>query len=188
MFKMIERLIKYRYNKNLIKNLFKSGNRGRMTGDHIALIDKCATTLLVTFIIRYFGGLYINHNLSELSIIDFLIKNIFQVVVLFGIYTFWVNYLLGVGFKDKRIKLFSNRFVFVLVLIVFYIIECITSIIFFMKHLYDFYAICLIALISVPVTLFCYFGIFISIMDFVMYSTDNSDDNIENNSERIDYF
>lgn len=185
---MIDRLIKYRYNKDLIKNVFKAKNTGRMSGDHVSVIDKCSSYLLLTFIIRFFSRVYIEYNNSNLGIIDYVKNNFWGLLILFLIYTLFVNYLLGVGFKDKRIRLFSNKFVYVLGMILIYQIEIVVSLIFFINKLYDFYGISLVSLLSIPLSLFCYFGIFVAILDFILYSTDNSSAFEGTESERVDYF
>ena len=190
---VFDRLMTYRMNASLWKRMIHNNRMGIIDQDNHKLISRGANLVLLTFIIRLFSCIWImgstfftHHEFSEWP--PFISQNWFSLTLLALIYLVFSNYLLGISFRDPKTKRYARKYLKILVMIVCYLIEIGVSFFYFMGTLYDYYFLSLISLISLLVTLYAYFILFIAILDFCIYTTDNSDDISLTKGDTIDYF
>ena len=193
MLNVLNRLMTYRMNSSLWKRMVKNERMGIMDQDNYRLMSRGANLVLVTFFIRLVSRLWImgstffkSHDWSEWTL--FLKENWLIIIVLLVAYLLFSNYLLGVSFRDQKTKRYARKYLKILGFILLYLIEIGVSFFYFINTLYDYYFLSLFSLISLLGTLYAYFIIFISILDFCIYTTDNSDDRSLAMGDKIDYF
>lgn len=186
------RLMTCRINKGLWKKIIANKRMGVLDQDNYKLIVRGANLVLLTFLVRLFSRIWItgntfflDHSFGEWVL--FLKENIGLVILCFVLILF-SNYLLGFSLQNPKVKQSTSKYLKLFFLILVYSIEMIVSFIYFMNTLYDFYFFSLVSLLTLPVTLYAYFIIAISILDFCIYTTDNSDEKSVSKGETIDYF
>lgn len=191
--KVWDRLMTYRMNRSLWKRMFHNDRMGQMDHDNHKLISRGANIVLLTFVIRLFSRLWImgstffeTHEFQAWP--SFIGNNWLSLLILLLIYLVFSNYLLGISFRDQKTKRYARKYLKILVFILLYLIEIGVSFFYFINTLYDYYFLSLISLVSLIGTLYAYFIIFISVLDFCIYTTDNSDDISLTKGDTIDYF
>ena len=185
---VIERIKKYRFNKHLIKNVYKKKRMGVWDKQSLKVITISANVVLLTFIIRFFSRVYMMYEMEGTDLATFFHRKYLILVVWLIVYAVFANYLLGIGNTDRNIKIYSIRYVKTLVFLVLYLIEIFISLFFFINGIYDYKILAIICLLSLIPTLISYFCIFMTTLDFIMYTTDNSDDIESAKGEHFDYF
>ncbi len=188
-----DRLMTCRITKDLWLKMVDNRTMTRMDADDHKLIVRGAELILVTFMIRLFGRIWvsgseflIHHPMSDWM--TYVKENIVSLSIICFVYIVFSNYLLGVSFRSPKVRRFSYKYIKILFFILIYVIELFVSFFYFMNVLYDYYWISLVSLLSIPVTFYAYFIVFIAILDYCIYSTDNSDNVEELKGENIDYF
>lgn len=190
---VIKRLITCHVNKDTIKRMIQNNRIGVMAKENHHLLSVGANLILITFLIRFVarifigGNLYIANNEGS-SWITYLTHNWIILFIYAFFYVIFSNYLLGISFRNQKEARMSSKYLKILVYILLYLIEIIISFIYFMGTLYDYYLVSLISLISLVGTLYAYFIVFIAVLDFCIYTTDNSDDVSVLKGDNIDYF
>lgn len=185
---IIARLNNYRYNKNLFKNVYKKRVMGFWDKYSLKIISKCANVVLLTFIIRFFSRVYLMYKYSGTDLATFFHHKYIYLAIWLLLYAIFANYLLGIGNTDPKIKTYGTRYIKTLVLLILYTIEIFINLFFFMNGIYDYSIISIISLLSLIPTLIAYICIFLCVLDFIMYTTDNSDDIKKIKGDNIDYF
>lgn len=187
------RLMTYRINKELWKKMITNQRMGTIDQDNHKLIVLGANLVFITFLIRLFSRIWISGNAFFIRYplsnwVTFVKENIVSLGLLCFFYIIFSNYLLGVSFRNPKIKRSSSKYLKIILFIFFYLIEIVVSFIYFVNTLYDYYFLSIVNLITLPITIYAYFILTISILDFCIYTTDNSDDRSITEGEQIDYF
>ena len=185
---IIKRVKKYRYNKQLLKNIYAKKRIGLWYKQSLKIISFWANIVLLTYIIRFFTRVYMMYKISGTDLATFVHQNYFVLFIWLIVYAVFANYLLGIGNTDHNIKIYSTRYVKTLVFLLLYVIEIFINLFFFINGIYDYKILSIISLLSLIPTLLAYFCIFVTTLDFIMYTTDNSDDIQESKGDHFDYF
>ena len=135
---VIERVKKYRFNKQLIKNVYEKKRMGLWDKQSLKIIAISANVVLLTFIIRFFSRVYMMYEMEGTDLATFFHRKYLILVIWLIIYAVFANYLLGIGNTDRNIKIYSTRYVKTLVFLIIYVIEIFISLFFFINGIYDY--------------------------------------------------
>ena len=183
---IIQRLANQRYNGKLFISVLKSTNTGRMSKDSLKIVTKWSYVLLVAFFIKLVVRYYYLFIASDSSI-SLLFQNSWtKLLFWFLAYVLFLNSLLGFAYHDTILKTRSNKYVRTLILLIIYLIGDLSSISYFMGYFYFQQLSALLALISCFLIAIAYIIIFMCILDFILYSTDNSDEK-NDSGEHFDF-
>lgn len=187
MSEIIGRLVKQRYNMNLFKSVLKSTNSGRMSSRSLKIVENWSYVLLFAFFLKLISRVIFMYNSSDLSITDFLMHDWWKIVIWFFVYTLFLDKLLGIGYHDSILKTRSNKYVVILILLIVYLIGNFFALGYFIGYLFDIPLLAISDIIACGATMIAYIIIFMCVLDFILYSTDNSDDNPETKGRYFDF-
>jgi hypothetical protein len=184
---IIDRLVKQRYNKQLLVSVLKSTNNGRMSKDSLKIVERWSYVLFVTFLIKLCARYYYLFIASNSSIPSLLQNSWYKLIFWFLAYGLFLDTLLGIGYHDSLLKTRSNKYVKTLFFIIVYLIGDLLSISYFMGYYYFHQMSAFLALVSCILIAIAYIIIFLCVLDFILYSTDNSDDPSVNDGKHFDF-
>lgn len=184
---VFNRLVKQRYNLKLFTSILKSSNEGRMSKDSLLIVEKWSYLLYISFIIKWLGRIYLDYKVSDLMIFDFIKKDILSIILWFLIYGLFLDTLLGIGYHDNILKTKSKKYVKTLLFLIVYLIGNFVSLSYYISYLYDYFLVSFLCLVSSIIITLAYIVIFMCVLDFILYYTDNSDDPQNLNSQKFDF-
>ena len=181
---IITRLSKQHYNFKLFISVLKSTNSGSMSKNSLKIVEKCGYILLIAFLIKLSVRYYYLFIASNYSITLLLQNSWYKLLFWFLVYCIFLNSILGFSYHDVHLKTRSNKYTITLFFLKIYLLGDLISIFYFMNYLYSYGLSSALALISCVISVIAYIIIFMCILDFVLYSTDNSD---TGDSEHFDF-
>ena len=173
---VIKKMKKYKYDKKMLQNIWEKDQHGTLDAKNLKILSFCVNLILLTFIVRFFARVYIMYCIANTDLATFIHHQNVSLFVWLLAYCIFANYLLKISNIDKNRSISARYGVKTLLFLLICLLEIFINMFFFVINFINYQALATICLFSLLLTVMAYFGIFITILDFIMSISYNKAD------------